>query len=617
MISEIIRAFMLIFVAEMGDKTQILAMAFATRFPVGKVLVGIGLGAFLNHGLAVALGSYLSQVVPINTVQMIAGAAFVGFALWTLKPDKDEGDEEPRMKFGPIATVSLAFFLGELGDKTQLTAITLAADSAYPLMILAGTVSGMIATGALGIFIGKKLGDRIPEIAIKLLAASVFMFFGLQKLFQTVPKQFLEWYATIPGIVVLSAITGLMVYNLIRLRKLGIQSEFIAKSKKLHEYYRHMEEDLGNICLGKKHCGTCDGNQCVIGHSKEVIKRALTEGNEPEDLQGLKLTGHDKPFTKDEVIDSLVDTLWLIKSVRDEERLMFAHIMRKNLESILLGRSLESFDGFESYINEVAKLDTVISEKINEIYIVKKPPEERILNLGNRINNVYLIEIRDGYALVDTGYQGKLKSFERQLKKKSIDLEKIKYIFLTHAHDDHAGFLNDLLQKTDAKVIMHPAAADRLKTGQNSFEGGCTGLMALIFCRFMSLLGKGEHRYPAVDFPDRYLLADKEKKSEIEKKISAKIIELPGHTEDSIGILLGDSILICGDAAMNGFPGRHHITIWVEDAAVYKETWKRIIALECRMIYPSHGKPFDKAELLRYLHKLDRLHVYPLKKELR
>ena len=92
MIQEIIRAFLLIFVAEMGDKTQILAMTFATRFPVRKVLIGIGLGVFLNHGLAVILGSYLSRMIPISTLQMIAGAAFIGFAFWTLKPEK-EGEE--------------------------------------------------------------------------------------------------------------------------------------------------------------------------------------------------------------------------------------------------------------------------------------------------------------------------------------------------------------------------------------------------------------------------------------------------------------------------------------------------------------------------------------------
>jgi putative Ca2+/H+ antiporter (TMEM165/GDT1 family) len=115
-----LKAFMLIFVAEMGDKTQILAMAFATKYPVKKVLLGIFIGAFLNHGLAVLFGSYLSQIIPISSLQIIAGFAFVGFALWTLYSDDEEEEETKKYKLGPIFTVSLAFFLGELGDKTQL-----------------------------------------------------------------------------------------------------------------------------------------------------------------------------------------------------------------------------------------------------------------------------------------------------------------------------------------------------------------------------------------------------------------------------------------------------------------------------------------------------------------
>jgi len=117
MIQEMIKAFMLIFIAEMGDKTQILAMAFAVRFPVKKVLLGIGIGAFLNHGLAVIVGSYLSKMISIDIVQMVAGFVFILFALWTLKPDEDDEVEEAKSKFGPVATVALAFFLGELGDK--------------------------------------------------------------------------------------------------------------------------------------------------------------------------------------------------------------------------------------------------------------------------------------------------------------------------------------------------------------------------------------------------------------------------------------------------------------------------------------------------------------------
>ena len=129
MFQEILKAFTLIFIAEMGDKTQILAMAFATRYPVKKVLLGIGIGAFLNHGLAVLLGSLLSNFIPINTLQLVAGIAFVGFAIWSLKIEEDDEEETPKFQLGPVVTIALAFFIGELGDKTQLTAITLASDS--------------------------------------------------------------------------------------------------------------------------------------------------------------------------------------------------------------------------------------------------------------------------------------------------------------------------------------------------------------------------------------------------------------------------------------------------------------------------------------------------------
>lgn len=367
MLQEMIKAFLLIFVAEMGDKTQILALAFATRFPVKKVLAGIGLGAFLNHGLAVALGNYLSKVVPINTVQMIAGIAFVGFALWTLKPDDEKEEEkETKMHLGPTATVALAFFLGELGDKTQLTAITLAADAKYPIMILAGTVSGMIATGALGIFIGKKLGDRIPELGIKILAASIFMFFGIQKLFETVSEKYLTPYTVVPVLLVLALIAGWMIYTLIRRKREGVQSEFIAKARMLHDYYLHMKEDLENICLGPDYCSTCQGDKCAVGRSKEIVKAALAD-REWQEAAGETATAGSKPFEKEKVLDSLADTLCLIETIHDENSLNNAHCIRNQLETILFGRPVEKFEDIKSYIEEVRGIDEELAGKLENM----------------------------------------------------------------------------------------------------------------------------------------------------------------------------------------------------------------------------------------------------------
>lgn len=368
MIQEIIKAFMLIFIAEMGDKTQILAMAFATRFPVRKVLLGIGIGAFLNHGLAVLLGSYLSGFVPINVIQMIAGAAFVGFALWTLKTDKEEEEEELKLRFGPVATVSLAFFLGELGDKTQLTAITLAADASYPFMILLGTVMGMIVTGALGIVIGKILGDRIPELGIKLLAASIFLFFGLQKLAQTLPQQYLRPTFVIPFLGVLSLLVAYMIRKLLHARKKGISSEFLAKSKLLYDYYQHMQKDLEHICMGSDYCRGCKGEQCVIGNAKDIIQRSLSNPDWQEVRGEREIISPEKPFVQEEVIDSLVDTLCLIESCSEEESLHNVHRIRNQLETILLGGVIEEMESVPAYIDTVRRANPLLANRIEGHY---------------------------------------------------------------------------------------------------------------------------------------------------------------------------------------------------------------------------------------------------------
>ena len=122
----------------------------------------------------------------------------------------------------------------------------------------------------------------------------------------------------------------------------------------------------------------------------------------------------------------------------------------------------------------------------------------KIWNLGTRVVNNYLISSRDGLILIDTGYAGGFPRFLKLLEKNHIEPQEIKYIFLTHAHDDHAGFLNEVLSVTDAPVILHPKAVDGLQRGQNSFEGGSSSGLALLFCKILTLCGKGEHKFPAM-----------------------------------------------------------------------------------------------------------------------
>ncbi|WBW95055.1 MBL fold metallo-hydrolase [Oceanirhabdus sp. W0125-5] len=218
----------------------------------------------------------------------------------------------------------------------------------------------------------------------------------------------------------------------------------------------------------------------------------------------------------------------------------------------------------------------------------------KIINVGNRINNNYLIQLDNGYLLIDTGYQEQFIDFCKRLRRHNIELKDISYIFLTHAHDDHAGFLNEILDNCDARIILHRKAVERLKEGKNSFEGGCTSYLALTFCRIMKLLGKGDHRFQPVDRKNRYIILDEVTQPILEKELRCRIINLPGHTIDSIGLFFQDGSLFCGDAVMNGFPSMNRIIIWIENLKDYMESWESMINYNPIKIYPSHGNPFLK-----------------------
>lgn len=235
-----------------------------------------------------------------------------------------------------------------------------------------------------------------------------------------------------------------------------------------------------------------------------------------------------------------------------------------------------------------------------------------IYNLGNRVVNNYLVSTKDGYILIDTGYADGFKRFQKKLQKAKIDPKEIKYVFLTHAHDDHAGFLNEVLDITNAKVILNPKAVEGLKRGQNSFEGGCSGRLAYIFCLILKFFGKGEHRFPVIrtEHLKRLITTDSEEYDAL--NLGLNVVDTPGHTLDHISLLIEDK-MFCGDAAMNGFPSIKRVIIWIEDIKQYKHSWETILDMDPKMLYPSHGRPFKTSDLKKYLSYLDKIRLYELK----
>jgi putative Ca2+/H+ antiporter (TMEM165/GDT1 family) len=173
-----------IFVAELGDKSQLMAMTFATRFRALHVLIGITAATAIVHLASVALGAALGAALPTGPISILAGIAFLGFALWTLRGDElddDERDKASRATGSAILAVGGAFFLAELGDKTMLATVTLAADHGGLLALTgvwAGSTIGMVAADALAIVVGQMLGRKLPERVIKYGAAAGFAIFG-------------------------------------------------------------------------------------------------------------------------------------------------------------------------------------------------------------------------------------------------------------------------------------------------------------------------------------------------------------------------------------------------------------------------------------------------------
>ncbi|MUL82765.1 MULTISPECIES: TMEM165/GDT1 family protein [unclassified Mycolicibacterium] len=186
MLAALLLSFAVIFVAELGDKSQLMAMTFALRYRWWVVLIGITAATTAVHLISVGVGHYLGAALPTHLLGILAGVAFVFFGLWTLRGDKltdDEATRAERSTAPAFFTVTSAFLLAELGDKTMLATITLAADNDW-VGVWIGSTIGMVAADALAILVGALAGKHLPERAIQLGAAALFAIFGISILLE-------------------------------------------------------------------------------------------------------------------------------------------------------------------------------------------------------------------------------------------------------------------------------------------------------------------------------------------------------------------------------------------------------------------------------------------------
>ena len=174
-----IAAFTLVFCAEMGDKTQLIAMTFAARYSWRPVMAAVLAATLANHGLAVGLGVLLGGLLPEAEMRFCGSVAFILFGLWTLRESDEEEEEDGVFSgYSPFWTVALTFFLGEMGDKTQLAVLTIAAEQGAWLPVLAGSTSAMLLADGLGVALGTKIRYLVSPNTMKKISALIFLACG-------------------------------------------------------------------------------------------------------------------------------------------------------------------------------------------------------------------------------------------------------------------------------------------------------------------------------------------------------------------------------------------------------------------------------------------------------
>lgn len=177
-VDALIQSFLLVFFGEMGDKTQLLTLILLARYKKPwPILSAIFIATILNHALATWIGTWMAQEIAPNTLRIGLAIVFFGFAAWVLVPDETE---EPKSRGGRSAfwTTLTAFFIAEMGDKTQLATVALGARYAAPISVTIGTTIGITASNALVIFLGARWLSRIPMQWIRRFAALLFVLFG-------------------------------------------------------------------------------------------------------------------------------------------------------------------------------------------------------------------------------------------------------------------------------------------------------------------------------------------------------------------------------------------------------------------------------------------------------
>ena len=218
--------------------------------------------------------------------------------------------------------------------------------------------------------------------------------------------------------------------------------------------------------------------------------------------------------------------------------------------------------------------------------------------------NCYLLKSSDGYLLVDTSFPSYFQSFLIELENAKVNISEIKYLLLTHSHDDHAGFATQIREKTNCRIIAHKNSIESLKQGTIINVGRFLNTQARIAMTFYNWSKRRNFEYPPVILKDNDIVVAGDDENVLKTMgVDGKIVYTPGHTDDLISVILSNGDAFVGDSCMSNPGFLHYRPIEVYNLQLVFESWQKIIENGAKTIYPGHGKPFTVEELNRYKKK--------------
>jgi glyoxylase-like metal-dependent hydrolase (beta-lactamase superfamily II) len=222
----------------------------------------------------------------------------------------------------------------------------------------------------------------------------------------------------------------------------------------------------------------------------------------------------------------------------------------------------------------------------------------------------YLLPFSGGYLQIDTGYEKDYPAYRKALGKLDIDLRDIKYLFLTHHHDDHAGFLNEISRDCSLTIIAHEQAQALLMTGKNDKTHGggyVNSFVKWIADLKMRLDPTWTLTFPPFEMrPDDIVIREDDDLILRQIGVAGRILYTPGHCIDHLAIVLDTGDVFCGDAAASFplFAGIQYCPVFMTDMEEAYRSWQKILDAGAKVIYPAHGKPFPAKKLRKYMGKI-------------